>query len=115
MQERLAARGMVSAPVSTHGEFPWRQKQLLDVFGPWSPVGEMSVEDLTKCRLPDPSLQAQCVLEANFDLADNQTLPCDVFDALRTRHSIDLTGFNMSMTKHGNLYRTYDLIRGGPT
>jgi len=89
-----------------------RKKQILDVFGPWSPVDEMSVEDLTKCRLPDPILQIECVLEANFDLTENQTLPYDVFDALRTRHSIDLTGFNLSMTRHGNLYRTYVLMRG---
>ena len=73
----------------------------------------MSVEDLTKCRLPDPILFSQSVLEANFDLTeDNQSLPYDVFDALRTRHSIDLTGFNMSMTRHGNIYRSYVLLRG---
>ena len=89
-----------------------KKKQILDVFGPWSPVDEMSVEDLTKCRLPDPILQIECVLEANFDLTENQTLPYDVFDALRTRHSIDLTGFNLSMTRHGNLYRSYVLMRG---
>lgn len=89
-----------------------KKKQILDVFGPWTPVDEMPVVDLTKCRLPDPILQIECVLEANFDLTENQTLPYDVFDALRTRHSIDLTGFNLSMTRHGNLYRSYVLMRG---
>ena len=59
-----------------------------------------------------PFLQAQCVLEANFDRTDNPALPYDVFDALRTRHSINLTGINLSMTRHGNLYRSYDLMRG---
>ena len=34
----------------------------------------------------------------------------DVFDALRTRHNIDLTGFNSSMTQRGNMYRSYVLM-----
>ena len=82
------------------------------MFGPWSPVDELCVDDFRKCCLPDPIVQAQSVLEANFDFTDNQTLPYDVFDALRTRHSIDLTGFNLSMTRHGNIYRSYVLMRG---
>ena len=90
MQERLAARGVVSATVSASGEFPWR-KQIIDVFGPWSPVEELTEEDLTKCRLPDPIMHIRSVLEANFDLTEHQTLPDDRFDALRNRHSIDLT------------------------
>ena len=89
-----------------------RKKQVIDVFGPWTPVDEMPAEALTKCRLPDPIVYAQSVLEANFELTDNQTLPYDVLDAMRTRHSIDLTGFNLSMTRHGNIYRSYVLMRG---
>ena len=83
------------------------------MFGPWSPADETCLEDLTKCRLPDPILQAESILEANFDFTEAHTLPYDVFDALRTRHSIDLTGFNLSMTRHGNIYRSYVLMRGG--
>ena len=115
MQERLAARGVVSAPLSIRGELPSRpKKHILDVFGAWSPLDEMSVEDRTIRRLPDPIVAAQSILEANFDLTEeNRSLPYDVFDALRTRHSIDLTGFNMSMARFGNLYRTYVLMRGG--
>ena len=112
MQERLLARGVVCASISTCGEFPWGEKQVIDVFGPWSPVDEMCVDDVTKCRLPDPTVQVQPVLEANFDFTENQTLPYDVFDALRTQHSIDLTGFNLSMTRHGNIYRSSVLMRG---
>ena len=82
------------------------------MFGPWSPVGEMAAEDLTKCRLPDPILHSQSVLEANVDFTPNQTLPYDVLDALRNKHSIDLTGFNWSMTRNGNIYRSYVLMRG---
>ena len=88
------------------------KKKVLDVFGPWSPVEEMSVQDLTKCRLPDPMLQVACVLEANFELTENQTLPYDVFDALRAHHLIDLTGFNLSVTRHCNIYRSYVMMRG---
>ena len=89
-----------------------QKKQIIDVFGPWLPVDEMAAEDLTKCNLPDPILHVQSVLEANFDFTEHQTLPYDVFDALRNRHSIDLTGFNSSMTRHGNLYRSFVLMRG---
>lgn len=82
------------------------------MFGPWSPVDELDGGDLNTCRLPDPIVCTQSVLEANFDLTEQQTLPYHVFDTLRNRHSIDLTGFNASMTRHGNLYRSYVLMRG---
>ena len=88
------------------------KKQIIDVFGPWSPVDELAAGDLKTCRLPDPIVHIQSVLEANFDLTEQQTLPYHVFDTLRNRHSIDLTGFNVSMTRHGNLYRSYVLMRG---
>ena len=89
-----------------------KKKQIIDVFGPWSPVDELAARDLKTCRLPDPIVHIQSVLEANFDLTEDHTLPYHVFDTLRTRHAIDLTGFNASMTRHGNLYRSYVLMRG---
>ena len=89
-----------------------QKKQIIDVFGPWSPVDELAAGDLKTCRLPDPIVHIQSVLEANFDLTEQQTLPYHVFDTLRNRHSIDLTGFSASMTRHGNLYRSYVLMRG---
>ena len=110
MQERLAARGVVSATVSASGEFPWRE--IIDLFGPWSPVDELTEEDRTICRLPDPIVHIRSVLEANFDFTEHQTLPYDVLDALRNKRSIDLTGFNWSMTRNGNIYRSYVLMRG---
>jgi len=39
-------------------------------------------------------------------------LPYDVLNSLRAQHSIDLTGFNLSMTMRGNMYRSYALMRG---
>ena len=89
-----------------------KKAQIIDVFGPWSPVDELAAKDLKTCRLPDPIVHSASVLEANFDFTEDQTLPYDVFDTLRTRHLIDLTGFNISMTRHGNLYRSYVLMRG---
>ena len=85
------------------------EKQVIDVFRPWSPVDEMAGEDLAKRRLPGPILHVPSVPEANFDLTENQTLP---YDVLETKHSIDLTGFHASVTRHGNIYRSYVLMRG---
>ena len=87
----------------------------MDVFGPWVPVDDMAGKDLRQCCLPDPILNVSSpsILEANFELKDDQTLPYDVLDAVRTQHGIDLTGLNMSMTRRGNCYRSYVLMRGG--
>ena len=52
------------------------------------------------------------ILECNFDLNDAGALPYDVFDALRTLHGIDITGFSTSMTHKGNVYRSYALLGG---
>ena len=89
-----------------------QKKQIVDVFGPWMPVDEIAVEALRKCCLPDAIVQVQSVLEANFNLTADLSLPYDVLDAMRARHSIDLTGFNLSMTRRGNMYRSYVLMRG---
>ena len=75
------------------------------------PMGKLSAETIKNCRLASPIVHARAALECNFDLQDD-CLPYDVFDALRTRHSIDLTGFNTSMTRRGNLYKSYVLMRG---
>ena len=80
------------------------------MFGPWSPESELGTSDMRLMRLPDPIVHTHAILEANFDFTENGTLPYDVFDTLRTRHSIDLTGFNASMTRHGNMYRSYVLM-----
>ena len=88
------------------------KKLIIDVFGPWLPADEMTPGELSACTLPDHFLPVQSVLEANFDFTVEQTLPYEVFDALRNRHQIDATGFSLSMTRHGNLYRQYCLMRG---
>ena len=87
-------------------------KNIADLFGAWAPVEGMSVETLKRSRLPNTIVIVQAVLESNFDLTEESALPYDLFDALRTRHSIDLSGFNTSMTRRGNMYRSYVLMRG---
>ena len=64
---------------------------IADLFGVWAPVEGMSVETLKRCRLPNAIVNVQAVLECNFDLTEEIALPYDLFDALRTRHSIDST------------------------
>ena len=89
------------------------KKTILDVFGPWRSMHELTLEALRQCRLPEPFVNVGSVLEANFELGIEGTLPYDVLDSLRTHHQIDLTGFSMSQTQRGNLYRQYVLMRGG--
>ena len=72
----------------------------------------MTVLHLSKCSLPQPVVALSEILECNFDLSNAGTLPYDVFDALRTQHDIDVTGFSPSMTHKGNLYRNYALMGG---
>lgn len=89
------------------------QKQIVDVCEPWVPADEIAAEALRESRVPDPIVKVQSVLEAKFDLTADQVLPYDVFETMRTRHSICLTGFSLSMTRRGNMYRSYVLMRGG--
>ena len=88
------------------------KKKVLDIFGPWTSIHTLTVAQLRKCRLPQPVVALSQILECNFDLSDAGTLPYDVFDALRTQHDIDVTGFSTSMTHRGNLYRNYALLGG---
>ena len=71
-----------------------------------------TIQTINKCRLPQPVVALSQVLECNFELTDEGTLPYDVFDALRIQHGIDVTGFASSMTHKGNPYRSYVLLGG---
>ena len=88
------------------------KRKILDIFGPWRSIHTLTVPELKKCHLPQPVVELSQILECNFDLNDEGTLPYDVFDALRTQHDIDVTGFSSSMTHKGNLYRSYALLGG---
>ena len=69
--------------------------------------------ELTGATLPDPLAAVDHILELNFELRDDSSIPWDTLDAVRTRHRIDITGLNLSMTHRGNIYRNYVLLRAG--
>lgn len=89
-----------------------RKKEVLDIFGSWAPMEDFSVAAMRQASLPNPLVNADDILEWNFDWGPDRTIPYETFDALRVRHNIDVTGLNLSLTHRGNLYRSYALLRG---
>ena len=89
-----------------------KKRNILDIFGTWTHFHKLTSKELNKCNLPQPVVALSQILECDFELSEEGTLPYDVFDLLRTQHSIDVTGFHTSMTHKGNLYRNYILHRG---
>ena len=67
------------------------KRRVLDLFGRWMPMDNLNIETLKDCRPPSPIVHGGAALECNFEFKED-CLPNDVFGALRTRHSIDLTG-----------------------
>ena len=86
-----------------------KKRQMLDMFGPWTPVGIAPNRD---CTLPTPLVLVEDILECNFEWTAEGTMPYDIFDCLRRDHEIDVTGLSTSLTHRGNLYRSYALLRG---
>ncbi len=89
-----------------------KKKQVVDIFGAWAPLDAVSLQELSHAIVPDPLVNLEDVLECNFEWTKEDTLPYDIFDALRLQHGIDVTGLNSSLTHGGNLYRSYALMRG---
>lgn len=87
-----------------------RTKQVMDLFGPWRPMGQMTVAELTGTAMPEVLVSQQACLEMNFSLTAEHELPFEVFEALRKKHSIDVTGLSLSLTKRGNVYRRFALL-----
>ena len=88
------------------------KKKLLDIFGPWTSMHAVSLAEYQVCSLPSLVAHLADILECNFDLSSDATLPYDVFDALQSHHGIDVTGLSVSSTHRGNLYRS-DALLGG--
>ena len=86
-----------------------KKRQMLDVFGPWTPVDIAPNRD---CTLPTPLVVFEDILECNFEWTADGTMPYDIFECLRRDHKIDVTGLSTSLTHRGNLYRSYALLRG---
>ena len=55
-----------------------KKKQILDIFGPWASIHDVTVTHLKECRLPQPVVAISQVLECNFELSEAETLPYDV-------------------------------------
>ena len=88
------------------------KKKVLDIFGPWTSLHTLALAECRERNLPSPVVNLADILECNFALSSDGTLPYDVFDALRRQHGIDVTGLSMSSTHRGNLYRSYALLGG---
>ena len=86
--------------------------QQIDIFGSWAPLTDTPLRDLRGAQLPDPEASLADVLDANFEMTENNELPYDTFDTLRLRHNLDVTALSASQTPRGNLYRAYVLSRG---
>ena len=117
MDAVAGSRGFLVAwfapPVVKATTFRSGQKaDVLDVFGPWHATDLMSLPQLRASNFPDPFVSLHDVLLANMEFTDDDTLPYWVFDALRLRHGIDVTGMNFSRTKGGQLYGCYALCDG---
>ena len=89
-----------------------KKKIILEVFGPWTALDGLTMAQMRTCRILAAMVNVHDVMECNFELSSESTLPYDVFDALRRRHGIDVTGLSTSMTHRGNLYRSYALLGG---
>jgi hypothetical protein len=89
------------------------KEKLLDIFGPWTSTHALTLAEYQVCSLPSPVVHLSDILECNFDLSSDATLPYDVFDALRSHHGIDVTGLSVSSAHRGNLCRSYALLGAG--
>ena len=70
------------------------KKKAIDVFGPWRPLAQMKVPELTGTRMPETQVTQGAVLEMNFELTKENELPFDIFDFLRRRHGVDVTSLS---------------------
>ena len=84
-------------------------QEVRDLFGPWDAADGLPLMELPP--FPGATIQPQQVLEHNFDLEQDGSLPFSVFDELMDKHNIDVSGLTMSNTARGNQFRTHRLMR----
>ena len=97
-------------PLAAKADFKGgRKKMIVDVFGPWKPLAQCTLDELHDTDTPCCLVSHDVVLEMNVEL-DNGKIPFSAFDALRNKHGIDVTGFTTSLTQGGNLYRAHCLM-----
>ena len=64
------------------------------------------LKDLCGAQVPDPEASLVDVLDANFDMTENNELPYDTFDTLRLLHNLDVTALSASQTPRGELVQS---------
>ena len=88
-----------------------RRKQVTDIFGPWKSLDSCSADEVRHIELPPVLVAPGSVLMINVELEGGNKTPFKIFDALRTKHEIDVSALSLSSTHNGDLYRTYVLMR----
>ena len=88
-----------------------RSRARLDIFCAWRPVGDRPLGD-GAIELPDIVIPAQSVLIGNVELEEHDFIPFSCFDRLRQDHDIHVSGFALSRTARGNVYRAHLLMSG---
>ena len=58
---------------------------------------------------PSVRVHRDDVLLMNVELDNESRIPFAAFDALRTKHALDVSGVYLSLTHRGNLYRAHTL------
>ena len=97
-------------PLASKADFKGgRKKKIVDVFGPWKPLAQCTLDELDDTDMPCCLVSHDAVLEMNVEL-ENGKIPFSAFDALRNKHGIDVTGLSTSLTQGGNLYRSHCLM-----
>ena len=86
-----------------------KKKMIPDVFGPWIALHSLALADAQEVHLPDIIMNKTDILEV-FDMTADDKLPYRIFDKLRTKHGIDMTGLSLSQTHLGNIYRAHVLM-----
>lgn len=87
-----------------------RKRMVADVYGSWQAADNLTLADLSELQLPSPIIEPSQVLMWAFELEEGGVIPFSVFDELFSKHKVDCTGFSISMTARGNLYRAHRLM-----
>ena len=86
-----------------------RKKAILDLFGEWRPSDEYPLGELEP--LPPSVVRSSKILLWGFHLESDHSLPFATLDRIMDLDIVDLTGFKLSSTKRGAMYRAHRLMR----
>ena len=88
-----------------------RHRARPDIFAAWTPFTERR---LGACELvlPDVIVPQANVLVGAVELEEDKYIPFACFDRLRANYAIDVSGFSLSRTPRGNMYKTHLLMAG---